>query len=194
MLAVKTGVVSLGLLKVGDDSWGVVGSDHSPRSQEEEKQNQIQPYILPRLKKAKNKHCGWMDGRCLHICVCGVSDCCVVAAALSGFQVSHWCSTALPEDDVLLTPYRQRHQRFWHTHNVPGCWAPGIGLCHKKRKTKTSVASESAAGGHKENWGWNLSPHKKTTWRRSDGQQNKGGMEFVIAKNKYSRELEGNGI
>lgn len=117
VLAVKTGVVSLGLLKVGDDSWGVVGSDHSPRSQEEEKQNQIQPYILPLLKKAKNKHCGWMDGRCLHICVCGVLDCCVVAAVLSGFQVSHWCSTALPEDDVLLTPYRQRHQRFWHTHN-----------------------------------------------------------------------------
>lgn len=138
MLAVKTGVVSLGLLKVGDDSWGVVGSDHSPRSQEEEKQNQIQPYILPRLKKAKNKHCGWMDGRCLHICVCSVSDCCVVAAALSGFQVSHWCSTALPEDDVLLTPYRQRHQRFWHTHNVPGCWAPGIGL-EKKNKDLSSL-------------------------------------------------------
>lgn len=58
----------MGLLKVGDDSWGVVGSDHSPRSQEEEKQNQIQPYILPLLKKAKNKHCGWMADVCTSVC------------------------------------------------------------------------------------------------------------------------------
>lgn len=42
-------------MKVGDDSWGVVGSDRLPQSQEEEEE----PPPPAR----------WMDGRCLYMCV-----------------------------------------------------------------------------------------------------------------------------
>lgn len=61
VLAVNTGVEVSGLVKVGDDSWGVVGSDRLNQSQEEERKG-IRPIYSAFFSRVMEHG---MDGRCL---------------------------------------------------------------------------------------------------------------------------------
>lgn len=72
VLAVKTGVAVLGLVNGGDDSRGVVGSDHLPQSQEEGIEEKIPVPSSYSVFFHAMEH--GMDGRCLcmctYVCVC----------------------------------------------------------------------------------------------------------------------------
>lgn len=120
VLAVITAVEVLGVVKVGDDSLGAVGSDRLPQSQEEEEEAiQAPPFCFPPLSHRARDGWQMFVHVCMFVCVCWtpcVSPS-VAAMALYGFQHSHLCPAAQPEGDGLLTPRRDRHRRFGHTHN-----------------------------------------------------------------------------
>ncbi len=103
-------------MRMGDDSWGVAGSDRVPQCHREGKEKKQLKPLCPAFFRAMEHG---TDGRCLYMCgqirmhvIISDCSCASLSVTLSGLELCHCSLAALPVDDGLLTPYRDRHWRF----------------------------------------------------------------------------------